>query len=82
MNWHEVIYDTEPAEREEIDDLIIERRNIREEPGTSVEGGTIWRCEERRVTQGDLDFLSAIEAISVDKAIDEYTEQLIEEGLL
>ena len=81
MNWHEVIYDTEPAEREEIDNLIIERRNIREEEGPS-EGSTIWRCEERRVTQGDLDFLSAIEAISTEKAIDEYIEQLIEEGLL
>ena len=81
MNWHGMIYDTEPAEREELFDLIIERRNIREEPGPS-EGSTVWRCEERRVTQGDLDLLAAIEAISTEKAIDEYTEQLIEEGLL
>lgn len=43
---------------------------------------TDYVCESREITVSEYEMLKSIEQISTDKAIDEYTMQLIEEGVL
>ncbi|GFI25026.1 hypothetical protein IMSAGC012_00132 [Lachnospiraceae bacterium] len=39
-------------------------------------------CESREITESEYEMLKSIEEISTEKAIDEYTLQLMEGGLL
>ena len=41
-----------------------------------------WECDSREITFEEYNLISEIASISNEKAIDAYTEQLIEEGIL
>lgn len=43
---------------------------------------TDYVCESREITESEYEMLKSIEEISTEKAIDEYTLQLMEGGLL
>ena len=43
---------------------------------------TTWDCECREITVSEYNMLRSIEAIDTSKALDDYTMQLIEEGVL
>ena len=43
---------------------------------------TDWECDSREITVSEYQMLESIKQINTDKAIDDYTAQLIEEGLL
>lgn len=65
----------------------MQRRNIKkveheadEEAGT--ESYAEWVCESREITVSEYEMLKSIEEIDTTQAIDAYTLQLIEEGLL
>lgn len=65
--------------------LLIQRRNIEEvdHPETdSNDAYTTWECESREITVSEYQMLQSITEIDTGKAIDEYTMQLIEEGVL
>ena len=56
-----------------------------EEPQEATEGMeayTDWECDSREITVSEYQMLESIKQINTDKAIDDYTAQLIEEGLL
>lgn len=70
-------------------DTYIERKNIKEvkhpadeTAGTEAYTYTEWVCESREIGVSEYEMLKSIEAIDTTKAIDAYTLQLIEEGLL
>lgn len=61
----------------------IQRRNIHsEEVNTGEESCTQWISESRIISIDEYNLLESIKEIKVDEAIDNYTLQLIEEGLL
>lgn len=65
--------------------LYIQRRNIKEqEHEAEGEMGAYkdYVCESREITESEYEMLKSIEEISTEKAIDEYTLQLMEEGVL
>lgn len=67
--------------------LYMERRNITAEnheadEAAGVEAYTDYVCECREITQDEYHMLKSMEEIDTQAAIDNYTEQLIEEGLL
>ena len=67
--------------------IYMERRNIVEEhheadPDAGIEAYTDYVCESREISESEYLMLKSIEEIDTTKAIDDYTEQLIEEGLL
>lgn len=65
--------------------LYIQRRNITEQEHEARDGMaayTDYVCESREITVSEYEMLKSIEQISTDKAIDEYTMQLIEGGVL
>lgn len=65
--------------------IYMERRNIEavtHEATDDMPAFTDYRCESREISVADYEMLKSIEQISNDKAIDEYTMQLIEEGVL
>lgn len=43
---------------------------------------TDYVCESREISESEYAMLKSIEEISTDKAIDDYTEQLMQEGVL
>ena len=43
---------------------------------------TDYVCESREITESEYAMLKSIEEINTEKAIDEYTLQLMEEGVL
>ncbi len=67
-------------------DLLIQRRNIHEvthQPTTEGEEAyTDYECESREITVSEYETLKSIEEIDTSKALDDYTMQLIEEGVL
>lgn len=70
-------------------DTYIQRRNIQsEEHGATDQAAayTDFVCESREISVGEYEMLKSIEAIKTDEAvtaaIDEYTMQLMEGGLL
>lgn len=70
-------------------DLYIQRRNIHavERPAIGEEAAyTDYECESREITESEYEMLQSIGEIQTEKAvnaaIDEYTMQLIEEGVL
>lgn len=61
----------------------IQRRNIHsEEVNMGEESCTQWISESRIISIDEYNLLESIKEIKVDEAIDNYTLQLIEEGLL
>ena len=68
-------------------DTYIQRKSIEkvEHPADEVAGTdayTEWVCESREISVSEYEMLKSIEAIDNQKAVDDYTMQLIEEGLL
>jgi len=75
-----------PEEVQQISpDTYIERRNIREvthEEGEGHGAYTEWMCESRIIGISEYNMLKSIKEIDTQAAIDAYTEQLIEEGVI
>ena len=70
-------------------DTFIQRRNIQQEEHPERDGMaayTDYVCESREISVGEYEMLKSIEEIRTDEAvtaaIDEYTMQLMEGGLL
>lgn len=66
-------------------DLYIQRRNIREEHHDETDNMpeyTDYVCDSREITESELAMLESIEEIDTNKAIDEYTLQLMEGGVI
>lgn len=66
-------------------DLYMERRNIRQVEHIAtgeMEAYTDFECECREITVNEYNMIRSIEAIETQKAIDDYTMQLVEEGIL
>jgi len=84
--WQEELCQQQPEELELVaPDIYIQRRNIEkveyEETGETA-AYTGYKCESREISASEYATLKAIEDIDTQKAIDDYTEQLVEEGLL
>lgn len=66
--------------------ILMQRRNIRkvdhEEDEQLGDAYTEWTCESREIAESEYHMLKSIEEIDAASAIDEYTQQLIEEGIL
>ena len=84
--WSEEWCAEQPKELELVaQDIYIQRRNIvavEHEATEEAPAYTDWHCESREIGVSEYEMLSSIEGISNQKAIDDYTVQLIEEGLL
>lgn len=86
--WKQEICATQPDELQLISpNTYIERRNIEEveheaDEVTGMEAYTDWKCESREISVSEYQMLKSIEAIDTAEAIDSYTLQLMEEGLL
>lgn len=61
-------------------DTYIQRKNI--ESFIDNDGTAKWRSDSRFIKKNEYNLLQSIADILVDKAIDDYTMQLIEEGIL
>lgn len=85
-DWKTEHCSQEPAELQQIaPDTYIERRNIEEVTHEAEEGReafTEWVCESRIIGISEYNMLKSIEQINTQAAIDAYTEQLIEEGVI
>lgn len=63
----------------------IQRRNITKVEHEETEGMpayTDWECESREISVSEYNMLESIKAIDTQEALDAYTEQLIEEGVI
>lgn len=84
--WKEERCSMQPNELEAIaDGMLMQRRNVRavfHESTDEMEAFTDYMCESREITVSEYEMLKSIEDINTDKAIDAYTQQLIEEGLI
>lgn len=84
--WTEERSAQRPAELQLVaPNLYIQRRNIEAQEHEKKDGMaayTDYVCESREITEGEYEMLKSIEEISTEKAIDEYTLQLMEGGLL
>lgn len=65
----------------------MQRRNIEKveheaDKEAGAENYAEWVCESREITVSEYEMLKSIEEIDTTQAIDAYTLQLIEEGLL
>lgn len=67
-------------------DVYIQRRNIRavyhETLDETMPGYTDYVCESREITVSEYELLQSIEEIDTTEAIDAYTLQLLEEGVI
>lgn len=66
-------------------DIYIQRRNItaEEHEATETEAAyTDYVCESREIPVSEYEMLKSIEEIDTEKAIDDYTMQLMDEGVL
>lgn len=66
-------------------DTYLQRRNIKEithEEMDGLDAYTDYQCECREISVSDYNMLKSIEEIDTQNAIDDYTEQLVQEGLL
>ncbi len=85
-NWTKESCASKPDELQPIaPGLLIQRRNIAQVEHPAVEGSdayTTWDCESREITVSEYQMLQSIQDIDNSKAIDAYTMQLIEEGVL
>lgn len=86
--WKEERCSERPEELQDIGGgLYMERRNIREEKHeedklTGIGVYTDFVCESREISKDEYLLLKSIEAINTNKAIDEYTAQLLEDGVI
>lgn len=85
--WKEERLASRPEELQLIaqPDLYIQRRNIREEHHDETDNMseyTDYVCDSREITESELAMLESIEEIDTNKAIDEYTLQLMEGGII
>lgn len=84
--WSKEICAEQPKELELVaPEIYIERRNIVavEHEATEEMGAyTSYECESREIGVSEYEMLKSIEAIDNQKAIDDYTAQLMEEGLI
>lgn len=85
-NWRTEYCASQPSELEVIGrNLYIQRRDITEVSHISEEDSseyTNWECESREISFDEYNLLKDIEQINTDKAIEDYTMELIEEGVL
>lgn len=85
-NWKKECCASQPSELEVIGrELYIQRRNITEvlhEADGDVLKYTNWECESREISFDEYNLLQEIEQMNTDKAIEAYTMELIEEGVL
>lgn len=88
--WNEEHCSTEPEELQLIaDSTYIQRKDIHEvehEETEETPAYTEWVCQSREISVSEYEMLKAIEEIQTDKAvavaIDDYTSELIEGGVL
>ena len=88
--WTQERSASRPAELQLVaPDTFIQRRNIQQEEHEAMdqtEAYTDFVCESREISVGEYEMLKSIEEIQTDEAvtaaIDEYTMQLMEGGLL
>ena len=84
--WTKESCSRKPPEVEEIaPGLLMQRRDIQKvehEALDGMEAYTTWDCECREITVSEFALLGSIQEIDNSKAIDTYTMQLIEEGVL
>lgn len=84
--WTEERSAQRPAELQLVaPNLYIQRRNIEQQEHEERDGMaayTDYVCESREITESEYEMLKSIEEISTEKAIDEYTLQLMEGGIL
>lgn len=69
------------------DGIYMQRRNIQrvdheKDEAKGEETYTEWVCECREISVSEYNMLKSIEAIDTQAAIDDYTNSLIEEGVL
>lgn len=85
-NWTEEHCASQPSVLEVIGrNLYIQRRNITEvthKATGDMPEYTDWECESREISFDEYNLLKEIEQINTDKAIENYTMELIEEGVL
>ena len=85
-NWQEEHCSERPEALQLIaPDLYMERRDIRRVEHEAADGMDAYEeyvCESREITGSEYAMLKSIEEIDNAKAIDDYTMQLIEEGVL
>ena len=65
--------------------IYIQRRNVKEQEHSASEripAYTYYLCESREITVSEYEMLKSIEGIDTSRAIDEYTMQLVEMGVL
>lgn len=68
-------------------DTYIQRRNIAEvqheaNEEAGIEAYTDFKCESRTISVSEYEMIKSINDYDAQTAIDEYTEQLVEEGVL
>jgi DNA polymerase III delta prime subunit len=68
-------------------DTYIQRRNIAEvqheaNEEAGIEAYTDFKCESRTISVSEYEMIKSINDYGAQAAIDEYTEQLVEEGVL
>lgn len=86
--WKEERCASQPEELEIVaEGIYIQRRNIAEvkhkaDKTAGTEAYTEYVCESREISVSDYNMLKSIEEISTEAAIDAYTEQLLEEGVI
>ena len=87
-SWKEERCAERPEELQKIGDgIYLQRREIKKVTHEADETAgrdayEEWTCECREITESEYELLAAVQEIDSQKAIDDYTEQLIEEGLL
>lgn len=85
-DWKEERCSEQPSELQTIaPGLFMQRRNIEFVEHEEEEGMPAYSeyvCECRKISESEYNTLKAIENIKTDEAIDAYTEQLIEGGVL
>ena len=84
--WKEERCSTQPEELEVIaPGVFMQRRNIEAVEHEAIEEMaeyTDYVCECREITESEYEMLKSIESINTDRAIEEYTLQLMEEGVI
>lgn len=84
--WREERCATQPDELQLIaQDTYVQRRNIHQVEHGETEDApayTEYVCESREIAVSEYELLKSIEGISTQEAIDNYTLQLIEEGVM
>lgn len=84
--WKKEVSASKPAELELVaPETYIQRKDITEVQHEKTEDRdtyTDYECMSREISVSDYNILQAIEQISTDKALEAYTLQLMEEGVL